>query len=205
MEQRDLFADWPFELDAQPMPPRLRVVPAASRLVGIAEIGGEVRVMDPLPEGWMERSDLVTALQVLCEEYGEPDPEELREAELVRLGELALAQGLASLNAGGPFTPFLLSQGPQGHGLERFCSSSLREARQAAHERARASSEPVSAYAFVYDGLLPQDGRWMEALFVEVAERGAGEGRRLAQPIRLTPQAASLGPAMCVGPCERWG
>jgi hypothetical protein len=212
MEQRDLFADWPFELDAELAPPQqppersyLRVVPPPARLLGIYEAGGKVRVLDPLPPEWLERRDLVSALQALCEDFSEPDETESREAALQRLGEFALAQGLAMLQEGGTFAPFLLSQGPAGHGLDRFCVPTLDDARRAAHGRALTLEEPVNAYAFVYDGLLAHAGRWTDALFVEVAERGASEGRRMAQPFRLMPTVASLGPAVCVGPCESWG
>jgi hypothetical protein len=84
-------------------------------------------------------------------------------------------------------------------------AATLEESRTAAQARARTLPEPVNTYAFVYDGLLPHDGRWTDALFVEVAERGGGEGRRLAQAVRLLPTVASLGPPLCVGPCESWG
>ncbi|HET9449487.1 MAG TPA: hypothetical protein VFO83_01330 [Aggregicoccus sp.] len=211
MPQRELFSDWPFEPEVESLQPQLaernhlRVVPAPPRLLGIYEAGGKVRVLDPLPPEWLERRDLVSALQALCEDFCEPDVAEAREASLQRLGEFALAQGLALLREGGPFEPFLLTDGPSGYGLEHFSGRTLEEVRRAAQARAGALPEPVSAYAFVYDGLLPHEGRWTDALFVEVAERGGGEGRRLAQPVRLTPTVASLGPPVCVGPCESWG
>ena len=211
MPQRDLYADWPFELDAELAPPQaaershLRIVPEPARLLGIYEAGGKVRVLDPLPPEWLERRDLVTALQALCEDFSEPDVAEAREAALQRLGELALAQGLAALREGGTFLPFLFTEGPGGQEVERFNFPTLEEARSAAQTRARSLAESVSAYAFVYDGLLPHDGRWTDALFVEVCEAGAGEGRRLAQPFTRAPLLQSLGPAMCVGPAEAWG
>ena len=215
MLQRDLFSDWPFELDtdapeAPPARNHLRALPtpASSRLLGIFEAGGRVRVVDPLPPQWLERRDLVSALQALCEEPPELaalHEAEARETALLRLGELALAQGLSFMSEEGTFRPFLLTEGPGGHGLERFCCATLEEARGAAHAYARALSQPVHAYAFVYDGLLPHTGRWTDALFGEVCEAGAGEGRRLAQPFTRAPLLQSLGPAMCVGPSEAWG
>ena len=211
MPQRDLFSDWPFEPDVELTQPQyaernhLRLVPAPARLLGIYEAGGKVRVLDPLPPEWLERRDLVSALQALCEDFSEPDVAEAREAALQRLGELALAQGLAALREGGTFLPFLFTEGPGGQELERFNFPTLEEARSAAQARARGLAESVSAYAFVYDGLLPHEGRWTEALFAEVADRGGGEGKRLAQPVRLVPSVASLGPPVAVGPCESWG
>jgi hypothetical protein len=211
MPQRDLFSDWPFEPDVELTQPQyaernhLRLVPAPARLLGIYEAGGKVRVLDPLPPEWLERRDLMSALQALCEDFSEPDLAEVREASLQRLGEFALAQGLALLREGGPFTPFLLTDGPSGYGLEQVSAGTLEEARSAAQAMARTLPEPVSAYAFVYDGLLPHEGRWTDALFVEVADRGGGEGKRLAQPVRLAPSVASLGPPVAVGPCESWG
>lgn len=219
MLQRDLFSDWPFELDADapaapPARNHLRALPtpAPGRLLGIFEAGGRVRVVDPLPPEWLERRDLVSALQALCEEPPELaglHEAEARELALLRLGELALAQGLSCVNEaqrdGTDFTPFLLTECPAGQGLERFCCSTLDETRQAARAHARTLPGEVHAYAFVYDGLLPHAGRWTDALFAEVCEAGAGEGRRLAQPFSRSPVLTSLGSAMCVGPCESWG
>lgn len=100
-----------------------------------------------------------------------------------RLWELidsAVHEGMMMLQQDA-LTPFALLMRGEGVSLQRFTAPSTSEALAKAENSLKASDDEVLAYVLVYDAFIEIDGKDVDALLLETAERSNPSAYRFAQ------------------------
>lgn len=114
----------------------------------------------------------------------------------------ALEHGLGRLREAGRLQPTLVVESAGKRGVQRFRNRDQARALGEAQTAAAALEPSVERYALLYDALIPVDGRRVDAVVVDAAERDGGEAWRIVQryrPRQGSDPLATIGKPLLVG------
>jgi len=124
---------------------------------------------------------------------------------LMALAVLALDHGIGSVKAaGGPMTPFAVTETSEGRNLARFVTATLEEGQEQARIHVRGAAEAVRV-AIAYDGYLTIEDERSDAVYVEAQERDQPTSVVLAQRYRpggRLRKFSTIGNPAMLGPGE---